>query len=128
MELKKITPILVVILAGLVAYNIFFGRSAVKEAKRLTKELEQSVDSLRDVANSYEEMQYEYVELYNELSQTKVKLSDLKMQLKKINSLQTNDVGVIQQRLRSVVMDFDSLDLKFNRSATSNTDLDSLRF
>lgn len=126
--MRKTSLILIIILSGLVAYNIFFGHSAVKEAKRLTEELENRVDSLKHVVEKYEKMEYKYARLYNELSQTRSKISEFKIHFDEINKLRANDVHKIKSRLKSVVADFDSLDIKFHHSNTFNNDLDSIRF
>lgn len=128
MGIRKITLVLIIILAGLVLYNIFFGHSSVREAKQLTKELKQQVDTLKQVAGSYEKIQHKYVRLYAELNETRSKVADLKDRLKEINEMQTNDARIIRAQLRNVVVDFDSLDLNLRKSTTENADLDSLRF
>lgn len=125
MKQVKWQTLVVVGLALALGLNILFGRTSLKEAKKITKELELRIDTLQTVENEYQELEKKYVDLYEEFSTTRSQISQFKEKLVEISKTQNASVSRIRNELSKLVQAYDTIDV----SIPSDTlNLDSLRF
>ena len=121
----KWQTVVVVGLALALGLNILFGRTSLREAKKLTKELELRIDTLQAVEEEYIELEKKYVNLYTELSSSRTQLSDFKDKLAKISQAQNASLSNIRNELGKLVDAYDTIDVSI---PPDTVNLDSLRF
>lgn len=121
----KWQTVLVVGLALTLGINIIFGRSSLREAKKLTKELELRIDTLQAVEDEYIALEKKYLDLYKEFSATRTQISDFKKKLSDISKEQNASVRVIRNELNDLVLAYDTIDTTI---PPDTVNLDSLRF
>ncbi len=117
--------VVVVALALALGLNILFGRTSLKEAKRITKELELRIDTLQIVEEEYKKLEEKYIDLYNEFGKTRMQLSDFRDKLARISESQNASLRNIRNELGNLVEEYDTIDVSIPMDSVS---LDSLRF
>lgn len=121
----KWQTVVVVGLALTLGLNILFGRSSLREAKKLTKELELRIDTLEAVEVEYKMLEKRYVDLYDQFSETRMQISEFKDKLAKISEEQTRSVSTIKNELNTLIETYDSIDVSI---PLDTANLDSLKF
>lgn len=121
----KWQTVVVVGLALALGLNILFGRSSLREAKKLTKELELRIDTLESVEVEYKALEKRYVDLYDQFSETRMQISEFKDKLAKISEEQTSSVSNIKNELNTLIETYDSIEVSI---PLDTTNLDSLKF
>lgn len=117
--------VVVVGLALALGLNILFGRTSLKEAKKLTRDLELRIDTLQAVEEEYQVLEKKYVDLYEEFSATRIQISQFKEKLAEINKAQNASLSKIRRELGDLVEAYDTIDVSI---PPDTVNLDSLRF
>ncbi|MEO9869088.1 hypothetical protein [Ekhidna sp.] len=125
MKQVKWQTIVVVGLALTLGLNIIFGRSSLKEAKRITKELELRIDTLQAVEDEYSVLQKRYVDLYDEFATSREQIDQFRQKISEISTEQNASVGRIRNELKELILKYDTLEIAIPLDTVS---LDSLRF
>ncbi|WP_436517907.1 hypothetical protein [Ekhidna sp. To15] len=121
----KWQTVVVVGLALTFGLNILFGRTSLREAKKLTQELELRIDTLQAVESEYIELEKKYVNLYAEFSNTRTQISEFKEKLATISKAQNNSLSNIRNELGQLVAAYDTIDVSI---PPDTVNLDGLRF
>ncbi|MEP1035562.1 hypothetical protein [Ekhidna sp.] len=121
----KWQTVVVVGLALALGLNILFGRTSLKEARKITKDLELRIDTLQAVENEYKELEKKYVDLYGEFSTTRTQISQFKEKLAKISNAQNASLSKIRSELGNLVNAYDTIDVSI---PPDTVNIDSLRF
>lgn len=125
MKHVKWQTVVVVGLALSLGLNIIFGRTSLREAKKITKELELRIDTLETVEDEYIVLQEKYVDLYEQFSTTRTQISDFKKKLSEISKANNASVNKIRNELKGLILEYDTVDLSI---PPDTVNLDSLRF
>lgn len=96
-------PLLVIALTGLVLYQSFFQRSALKEARDLTHQLHTQLDTLRIISQQYEATHQHYLEVHRQLLHSQHRATHLSSELSLLAMQQQTEVKDIQQQLRDLL-------------------------
>jgi predicted nucleic acid-binding Zn-ribbon protein len=121
----KWQKVLFVVLALSFGLSILFGRSSVREAKKITKELELRIDTLKAVENEYVVLEKKYIDLYAEFSTSRKQISDFKEKLTKLTKAQNASVSKIKNELNDLILKYDTIDVSV---LPDTLDLNSIRF
>ncbi len=121
----KWQTVVVIGLALALGLNVLFGRTSLKDAKKLAKDLELRIDTLQAVEVEYQELEKKYVDLYAEFSATRTQISQFKEKLAKISEEQNAGIGRIRSELNSMIEAYDTIDISI---PPDTLNLDSLRF
>ncbi|MTI22980.1 hypothetical protein E1176_18260 [Fulvivirga sp. RKSG066] len=127
MDYKKVTPLLLVLITGLLIYSVFFGQSSVKETKKLARELKQQVDTLSMLNEKYDRLQQKYLLLYNDLRNTRADIYSFKKKVEAVSKQQTSNVKNIKAELNRIIEQYDSLE-QIHHDSLSFVAIDSLKF
>jgi predicted nucleic acid-binding Zn-ribbon protein len=125
--LKKIKwqKVLFVVLALSLGLSILFGRSSVREAKKITKELELRIDTLKAVENEYVVLEKKYIDLYAEFSTSRKQISDFKEKLTKLTKAKNASVSKIKNELNDLILKYDTIAVSV---LPDTLDLNTIRF
>ncbi len=121
----KWQTVVVIGLALTLGLNILFGRTSLREAKKLTRELELRIDTLQAVESEYEALEKKYVNLYEEFSTTRTQIAQFKEKLSTISKAQNASLSKIRNELSGLVAAYDTVDVSI---PPDTVNLDSLRF
>lgn len=121
----KWQTVVVIGLALSLGLNILFGRTSLREAKELTKELEMRIDTLQVVESEYAELEKKYVNLYSEFSITRTQIAQFKTKLSEISKAQNTSLSNIRNELGRLIEAYDTLEMTI---PSDTVNLDSLRF
>ncbi len=115
------TIILIVVISILVVYHVFSRNSSIKEIKRLTREIETNVDSLKVVHTRYDSLAKDYDKIYEQLKLTRNGLDEFKKNVDSLMHSNINSAKKINSALTTIIEKQDSFE-------AVNIDTTSFRF